>query len=71
MVLQRTNVGEIEYRLSIWRDGKRLSNEEGAFNLYNFCRGWEIRESVNQATIEASFIFEDSAGIINLMTCLL
>lgn len=68
MVLKRSNVGEIEYRLSIWRDGDRLSNEEGAFNLYNFCRGWEIRESVNHATIEASFIFEDSAGIINLMT---
>ena len=71
MTIQRSNVGEIEYRLSLFRDGKRLANEEGAFNLYNFCRGWEIRERLDRSTVEASFVFEDSAGIINMMTCLL
>lgn len=68
MTIQRSNVGEIEYRLSLFRDGKRLANEEGAFNLYNFCRGWEIRERLDRSTVEASFVFEDSAGIINMMT---
>ena len=68
MPISRSNVGEIEYRLSLYRDGERLSNTEGAFNLYNFCRGFEIRERIDRSTIEAQFVFEDAAGIINMMT---
>ena len=68
MAIKRNNVGEMEFRLSLFRDGKRLSNKEGAFNLYNFCRGWEIRERLDSSTVEASFVFEDSAGIVNMMT---
>ena len=68
MPISRSNVGEIEYRLSLYRDGERLSNTEGAFNLYNFCRVFEIRERIDRSTIEAQFVFEDAAGIINMMT---
>ncbi len=68
MPIKRTNAGEIGYRLSLYRNGKRLKNEEGAWNLINFCRGWEIRESIDSATMEASFIFEDAAGLLNSMT---
>ena len=68
MPIKRTNAGEIGYRLSLYRDGKRLKNKDGAWNLVNFCRGWEIREAIDSATLECSFVFEDAAGLLNAMT---
>ena len=35
-------------------------------NLVGFLRGWEIYETIESGTIEATFIFEDSAGISNI-----
>ncbi len=68
MVVGRQTVGEIEYRITIHRDGKRIENAEGAFNFKTFCTGWEIREDFALATMEASFMFEDNAGLIAVLS---
>ena len=66
--LRISKPGEISYRLSMYRDDVRMQNQEGAFNLVTFCRGWEIYESMELETMECQFIFEDAAGLIGAMT---
>lgn len=66
--IQISRPGECQYRLSMYRDDKRLSNKEGAFNLITFCRGWEIYESIDLHTMECEFIFEDAAGLMGSLT---
>tara|TARA_B100001250_G_scaffold354550_1_gene328481 strand:- start:7908 stop:9293 length:1386 start_codon:yes stop_codon:yes gene_type:complete len=63
----RRDVGELEYQLTIHRNGQRIENE-GNFNFKAFCKGFEIREDFGLATVEASFIFEDAAGIISILS---
>ena len=63
----RRDVGEIEYRLTIHRDGKRIEND-GNFNFRPFCQGFSIQESFQLATVEASFIFTDAAGLISVLS---
>ena len=66
--IQISRPGECQYRLSMYRDDKRMENKEGAFNLITFCRGWEIYESIDLHTMEAEFIFEDAAGLMGALT---
>ena len=63
----RRDVGEIEYRLTIHRNGKRIEND-GNFNFRSFCQGFSIQESFQLATVEASFIFSDAAGMIAVLS---
>ena len=66
--IQIARPGEAQYRLSMYRDGERLQNKEGAFDLVTFCRGWEIYESIDLHTMECEFIFEDAAGLMGSLT---
>ena len=66
--IQISRPGECQYRLSMYRDDKRMENKEGAFNLITFCRGWEIYESIDLHTMECEFIFEDAAGLMGSLT---
>ncbi len=60
----RTSSGEIGFKCSLWRNGKRLENSDGKYELAEFIKGFEIIEALESATIEARFVVEDSAGIM-------
>ena len=60
--------GEIELSVTLWRNGKKLTNKQGAGDLQQFVRGVEIFESIEQATLECMIIIEDSAGLMNAIT---
>mgnify|MGYP001179869396 CR=1 FL=1 len=60
--------GEIELAVTIYRDGEKLTNDVGAYDLQQFVRGVEIYESIEQATLECMLIFEDSAGLLGAIT---
>ena len=64
----RQSLNEYGIRLMVFRDRKRLENDDGAFNYIEFLRGCEIFESITQSAIEASFIFEDAAGMSGIFT---
>ena len=66
--LVREQAGQIEISLSIFRDGKRIETEDGAYNLMSFLRGFEIYESIANSCIECRLILEDSGGIIRRLT---
>jgi len=68
MSTPRVNAGDISTSLTVIRDGKTLESGKGLSNLVEFLRGWEIYESIEQGTVEATFMFEDSAGISNIFT---
>ena len=64
----RQTLNEYGVRLMVFRDRKRLENSDGAFNYVEFLRGFEIFQSLAQSTTQASFIFEDAAGISGIFT---
>tara|TARA_Y200000002_G_scaffold266412_1_gene221416 strand:+ start:1401 stop:2765 length:1365 start_codon:yes stop_codon:yes gene_type:complete len=65
---KRVNAGDISVNISVFRNGEQLKSQDGGYNLVGFLRAWEVYESVESATIEATFVFEDSAGISNIFT---
>ena len=68
MSILRSNAGDCSVSLVLERDGEVIQATDGGKNLVGFLRGWEIYESIESGTIEATFIFEDSAGISNIFT---
>ena len=68
--VDRVNAGDISVNISVFREGRQLksSGDEG-YNLVAFLRAWEVYESIESGTIEATFFFEDTAGISNIFTC--
>ena len=64
----RVNAGDISVNISVFRGGEQLKASDGGYNLVGFLRAWEIYESIESATLEATFVFEDSAGISNIFT---
>lgn len=64
----RQTLNEYGVRLMVFRDRKRLENSDGAFNYIEFLRGFEIFQSLAQSTTQATFIFEDAAGISGIFT---
>ena len=62
------NTAEIDFKISLWRNGKRMENESGKYELAEFVKGFEIIESVESATIEARIIVEDAAGLMGALT---
>ena len=55
MTIQRQSPGECEWKLSVYRDGERLANDDAAFQLTQFCSGWSIVEDITSASMEAEF----------------
>ena len=68
MTIQRQSPGECEWKLSVYRDGERLANDDAAFQLTQFCSGWSIVEDITSASMEAEFVFSDAAGIQAIFT---
>ena len=68
MSILRQNPGDVDLSVSLYRDGTKLSNEDGGYDLKEFIRGFEIYESITSATLEAKIIIEDSAGLIDSLT---
>ena len=66
--IPRVNAGDISTTLKVRRGGKKLENKQKQDDLVQFLRAWEIYESVEAGTVEATFMFEDSAGISNIFT---
>ena len=66
--LLREDAGQIEFALSIFRDGQRLQTPDGQYNLDSFLRGFEIYESISSACMECTIILEDSGGVIGALT---
>ena len=68
MSTPRVNAGDISTSITVIRGGRTLKSGNGESNLVEFLRAWEIYESIEQGTVEATFMFEDSAGISNIFT---
>ena len=68
MTITRQNPGDVVLSVSLYRDGERLENDNGEFELKEFVRGFEVYESITSATLESKIIIEDSAGLINTLT---
>ena len=68
MSIRRENLGDIELYIAVARNGEILKNKDGAANLAQYIRSWEVHESIESASLEASFIFEDSGGLIGTFT---
>jgi len=68
MTIERQNPGDVVLSVSLYRDGERLENADGEYELREFIRGFEIYESINSSTLESKIIIEDSAGLINILT---
>ena len=68
MSFRREQVGDVEVSLTIYRNGERLENDQGSYDLKEFLRGFEIYESMTQATLECMLVLEDAAGLIGALT---
>ena len=68
MTIKRTNAGDVDVKVQLIRDGKVLSNREGADNIYDYINGIEIYESLTSATLEAQLIISDTGGFLGALT---
>jgi|TARA_R100000030_G_scaffold101026_1_gene95867 hypothetical protein len=68
MTLKQEQLGEVVYKISVFRDGKLLTNSDGESDIAEFIRGVEILESITTASIEATLIVQDTAGFLGAMT---
>ncbi|WLW37326.1 hypothetical protein [Synechococcus phage S-RS29] len=68
MSILRQNPGDVVLSFSIYRDGERLKNSSGNYELAEFVRAYEVYESITSATMEAMMIIEDSGGLIGTLT---
>ncbi|MAS48029.1 MAG: hypothetical protein CL557_11520 [Alphaproteobacteria bacterium] len=68
MSSKRANTAEIDFKISLWRNGKRMENSEGKYELAEYVKGFEIIEAVESSTIEARIIIEDSSGLMGALT---
>jgi hypothetical protein len=68
MTIQRTQTGDVEVKVTVYRDGKKLQNASGNSDIGDFISGLEIYESITSATLEAKLILADSGGFLGLMT---
>tara|TARA_B100000214_G_C23960502_1_gene624993 strand:+ start:870 stop:2249 length:1380 start_codon:yes stop_codon:yes gene_type:complete len=64
----KSKAAEVEVSFAIIRDGAKVTNDKGKYELIEYLQAWEIFESIQSATIEASFIINDSGGLINRLT---
>ncbi len=68
MTIAREKVGDIDLSLSIYRDGTRLEDSSGNWDLRTYVAGLEIYESITSATLEALLVINDSGGLIGTLT---
>jgi hypothetical protein len=68
MTIKRQSAGDIELSVSIWRDGTRLENSDGNWDLKEYIKSFEIFELISSSTIEAQLVIEDAGGLIGAMT---
>ena len=68
MTIKRQNVGDIDFTLAVYRDGKKLQTGSGNWDLREYIAGFEIYESIQSATIEAMMIVSDAGGLIGAFT---
>lgn len=68
MTIQREDVGNVEYKIEIYRNGKVVTSPEGVTNVKDFVPGVEIFESITSAAMECKLIVQDAAGLIGAMT---
>ena len=68
MTIKRTSAGDVDVKVQLIRDGKVLSNKEGADNIYDYINGIEIYESLTSATLEAQLIISDTGGFLGALT---
>lgn len=68
MTIERQLAGDVEVTVSVYRNGERLQNAQGAYDIYEYITGFEVYESITSATMEAKIIVEDSGGFLGAMT---
>jgi len=68
MTIKRSEAGDVEVKVNVFRDGKKLQSDDGNDDIYDFIVGMEIYESITSSTIEAKLIFNDGSGFIGAMT---
>lgn len=68
MTIRRTETGDVEVKVNVFRNGQKLQSSEGADDIYDFITGIEIFESITSSTIEAKLLFNDGSGFIGAMT---
>lgn len=68
MTLNRAESGEVSTKVTVFRNGELVTNQQGAADLSEFIRGIEIFESITSATLEARLVIQDNAGLINSFT---
>jgi hypothetical protein len=57
--------GEIDAKLFLYKDGRKMQTPSGADDLASFLRGFEIYESMATACMELRLILEDAAGLFS------
>jgi hypothetical protein len=68
MTIARQKPGDIELSVSIYRNGEKLQDSGGNYDLKEYVKAVEIYESISSATIEAMIIINDSGGLIGALT---
>ena len=68
MTIRRTESGDVEVKVNVFRNGQKLQSTEGNDDIYDFITGIEIYESITSSTIEAKLLFNDGSGFIGAMT---
>ena len=66
--ITRSQTGEIDVKLSLYRDGRRVEDSSGNYDLISFLRGFEIYESIANPCMEARLVLEDAGGVIGSLT---
>jgi len=68
MTIRRTESGDVEVKVNVFRNGQKLQSSDGNDDIYDFITGIEIYESITSSTIEAKLLFNDGSGFIGAMT---
>ena len=66
--IRRSESGDVEVKVNVFRNGQKLQSSDGADDIYDFITGIEIYESITSSTIEAKLLFNDGSGFIGAMT---
>ena len=68
MTIRRSESGDVEVKVNVFRDGNKLQSSDGSDDIYDFITGIEIYESITSSTIEVKLLFNDGSGFIGAMT---
>ena len=68
MTIRRSESGDVEVKVNVFRDGNKLQSSDGSDDIYDFITGIEIYESITSSTIEVKLLFNDGSGFIGALT---